>query len=170
MNTIKFKKLHPDAIIPTRANPTDAGLDIYALEDIIIPPTESVRSATFKKLLNNPDKPYVLERYRFIKIGQAKIPTGLAVEIPQGYYGKVASRSGLAFKSGIVAFDGTIDSSYRGEIGVLLYNTTDKPYQVRKGDRIAQLIILPCALLDPVEVFELSESDRGTNGFGSSGR
>lgn len=142
---IRFKKLHRDAIIPTRANPNDAGLDIYALEDVLIHPT--IRS-----------------------IGQARIPTGIAVEIPEGYYGKVSSRSGLAFKHGIFSFDGTIDSGYRGEIGVLLYNTTDQRYRIHKGDRIAQLLIIPCAVMDPVEVRELSDSHRGSNGFGSSGK
>lgn len=142
---VNFKKMHPDAIIPTRANPNDAGLDIYALEDVVIQPT--IRS-----------------------IGQARIRTGIAVEIPEGYYGKVSSRSGLAFKDGMFSFDGTIDSGYRGEIGVLLYNTTDHRYRVRKGDRIAQLLIIPCVVADPIEVYELSESHRGENGFGSSGK
>jgi dUTP pyrophosphatase len=165
MKQLRFKKLHPDVIIPTRANPIDAGLDLYALEDVVIPPTMTGLEG---RVMGNMERGFL--PYLPTEIGQAKIKTGLAVEIPQGYYGKISSRSGLAFKSGIVAFDGTIDAAYRGEIGVLLYNTTDKPYQIRKGDRIAQLIILPCALLDPIEADELSTADRGEKGFGSTGR
>lgn len=141
---IKFKKLHPDAIIPSRANPGDAGLDLYALEDVVLQPT--VRG-----------------------VSQARIPTGIAVEIPEGHYGKVSSRSGLAFNHGIFSFDGTIDSGYRGEIGVLLYNTTDRRFRIRKGDRVAQLLIIPCVIAEPIEVSQLSESMRGGKGFGSSG-
>ena len=141
---IKFKKLHPDAIIPSRANPGDAGLDLYALEDVVLQPT--VRG-----------------------VSQARIPTGIAVEIPEGHYGKVSSRSGLAFNHGIFSFDGTIDSGYRGEIGVLLYNTTDRRFRIRKGDRVAQLLIIPCVIAEPIEVSRLSESMRGGKGFGSSG-
>lgn len=153
MNQLKFKRLHTDAIIPTRANPLDAGVDIYALEDVVIPETKTRHWQGFKT-----------------SIGQARIHTGIAVEIPPGHYGKVSSRSGLAFKQGIFSFDGTIDSLYRGEVGVLLYNTTDKPYQVCKGDRVAQLIVVPCAILEPVEVADLSDTERGISGFGSSGR
>lgn len=153
MNQLKFKKLNPAAIIPTRANPLDAGLDVYALEDVVIPETKTRHWQGFKT-----------------SVGQARIPTGIAVEIPPGHYGKVSSRSGLAFKQGIFSFDGTVDSLYRGEVGVLLYNTTDKPYEVKKGDRIAQLIVVPCAILEPVEVDELSNTTRGESGFGSSGR
>lgn len=142
---LRFKKLHPDAIIPSRANPGDAGLDLYALEDVVLQPTTR-------------------------DIAQARVRTGIAVEIPEGHYGKVSSRSGLAFNHGIFSFDGTIDSGYRGEIGVLLYNTTDRRFRIRKGDRIAQLLIIPCIIADPVEVEELTESIRGANGFGSSGR
>jgi dUTP pyrophosphatase len=169
MNQLKFKKLHTDAIIPTRANPGDAGVDLYALEDVMIPASTVIVKPTTSY---DPDVDVMpsFSSESFAKIGQAKIPTGIAVEIPFGHYGKVSSRSGLAFKQGIFSFDGTVDSPYRGEIGVLLYNTTDKPYHVRKGDRIAQLIVVPCAILDPVEVEELSPAERGENGFGSSGR
>lgn len=155
---IRFKKLHPDAIIPTRANPGDAGLDLYAVEDVEIP--ASMLYTTISRT----------EVFDGVKIGQKRIPTGIAVEIPYGYYGKVSSRSGLAFKSGIFGFDGTVDAGYRSEIGVLLYNTTDRPYHVKKGDRVAQLLIIPCSILEPVEVDELSDSERSTAGFGSSGR
>src|SRR5690625_4674483 len=101
MNQLKFKKLHPDAIIPTRANPNDAGLDIYALEHVEIPESQVIDNQ-FGNV------------YYPVSIGQARISTGIAVEIPKGYYGKVSSRSGLAFKHGIFSFDGTIDAGYRG--------------------------------------------------------
>jgi dUTP pyrophosphatase len=179
MNQLKFKKLHHDAIIPTRANLTDAGLDIYALKDVLIPASEvnefrwrkasDIENVAIKGIHNGIQKELNLHHLP-VQIGQTRIPTGIAVEIPEGHYGKVSSRSGLAFKSGIFSFDGTVDSGYRSEIGVLLYNTTSKPYQVRKGDRIAQLIVVPCAIMDPLEVDELSPADRGENGFGSSGR
>lgn len=153
MNQLKFKRLHTDAIIPTRANPLDAGVDIYALEEVVIPETKTRHWQGFKT-----------------SVGQAIISTGLAVEIPPGYYGKFSSRSGLAFKEGIFSFDGTVDAGYRGEIKGLLYNTTDRPFLLRKGERFAQLLIIPCAILEPVEAEILSEATRGESGFGSSGR
>jgi dUTP pyrophosphatase len=167
---LKIKRLQPDAMLPTRANLTDAGLDLYALEDVEIPPTHRTKFINATKQFDECDIPVYTPEYHFVTIGQAKIPTGVAVEIPAGHYGKVSSRSGLAFKHGIFSFDGTIDSGYRGEIGVLLYNTTDKSYQVKKGDRIAQLLIIPCAMLEPVEADELTVADRGEKGFGASGR
>jgi len=170
MNRILFKKLHPDAIIPTRANNSDAGMDLYALADVEIPATKQTEFIRSRKEYDRWENVIHHDEQRFITIGQVKIPTGLAVEIPHGHYGKVSSRSGLAFKNGLFSFDGTIDAGYRGEIGILLYNTTDKPYLVEKGDKVAQLLIIPCSILKPVEVEELSVADRGANGFGSSGR
>lgn len=164
MNQIKFKRVHPDAILPTRANPMDAGLDLYALEDVEIPPTMTGIEGRLSRY-NNGLLPHLPT-----EIGQAKIRTGIAVEIPQGHYGKVSSRSGFAFNHGVFSFDGTVDASYRGEVGVLLYNTTDRAYHVHKGDRVAQLLIIPCAILKPVEANTLSETERGKDGFGSSGR
>jgi dUTP pyrophosphatase len=162
---LKFKQLSPDAILPTRANEGDAGVDIYALEDVTIPPTKITEIK-----VQTDDSGFVRGADYLAKIGQAKISTGIAVEIPYGFYGKVSSRSGLAFKSGIFSFDGTVDSGYRSEIGILLFNTTDKPYQVKKGDRIAQLLIIPCSILEPVFADELSDTERGDKGYGSSGK
>lgn len=152
MQTLKVKRLHEDAIVPTRNVKTDSGLDLYATEDIEI------------------DASKVSNNFIGVNIGRAKIATGIAVEIEPGYEGKIQGRSGLAFNKDVICFEGTIDSSYRGEIGVLLYNMTSRPYQIRKGDRVAQLVIKKCELPIPVEVSELSDSDRGTDGFGSSGR
>lgn len=152
MDVLKFKRLHDDAILPTRNEDGDAGLDIYALEDVEIPPCE------------------VNKNFVGVRIGRARIPTGIAVEIPMRYEGKVRSRSGLGFNEDIVCFGGTIDSPYRGELGVLLYNFTDRSYFVRKGDRVAQLIINKCELPKSEWSDELSIGSRGDNGFGSSGR
>lgn len=125
-----------------RANPTDAGMDLVASEDAILPP-----------------------------LSRATIPTGIAVEIPEGYYGRVAPRSGLAHNHGIDVLAGVVDSGYRGEVKVILYNTDkDHRFQVRRGDRIAQMIIERHYNFDPVEVEDLSATPRGEGGFGSSGR
>jgi dUTP pyrophosphatase len=152
MRVLKFKRLHDDAILPTRNDKDDAGLDIYALEDIEIPPSEV-------------DKNIV-----GVRIGSARVPTGIAVEIPTGYGGKIRSRSGLAFNDDVICFEGTIDSPYRGELGVLLYNLTGRPYFVRKGDRVAQLVVNKCELPEPEWADELSFGARGAGGFGHSGR
>jgi dUTP pyrophosphatase len=94
------------------------------------------------------------------------------VEIPGGYEGQVRPRSGLALKHGVTMVNtpGTIDSDYRGEIGVIMINLGDSPFEVNPGDRIAQLVISPVVRLAWEEVEELSDTDRGEGGFGSSGR
>lgn len=152
MDIIKFKKLNDDAILPKRNKEDDAALDIYALEDVEIPPSEVDRN------------------FVGIRVGRAKVPTGICVEIPKGRYGKVVGRSGLAFNDSIVCFEGTIDASYRGELNVLLLNYTPHTYFIAKGDRVAQLIIQKCDLPKPVFVNELGFGSRGDDGLGSSGR
>lgn len=152
MYDLPFKKLHPDAKLPKRNNAEDAGLDIYAVEDVEIPPSEIDRNMIG------------------VKIGRARIPTGIAVEIPSGRYGKIVGRSGMAFNDDIICFEGTIDSPYRGELGVLLFNLTGRPYFVRKGDRVAQLVIKQYDSTTPVWKDELSITNRGEDGFGESGR
>lgn len=125
-----------------RANPSDAGIDIRAAEDANIPP-----------------------------LGRATVSTGLCLEIPEGHYGRVAPRSGLAHKHGIDVLAGVVDSSYRGEIKVVLHNTDkEESFRVSRGDRIAQLIIERHYNLEFVEVDDLTTTDRGSGGFGSSGR
>lgn len=99
----------------------------------------------------------------------ARVPTGIAVEIPLGHAGLVRGRSGLAFGSGVFAFEGTIDADYRGEISVLLANRSDKDAIIRFGDRIAQLVVVPVARLHVMEVAGLGETSRGAGGFGSTG-
>jgi dUTP pyrophosphatase len=101
-----------------------------------------------------------------------KIPTGIAVEIPEGYFGAIFARSGLAAKCGLRPANcvGVIDSDYRGELIVALHNDTDENRMIENGERIAQLVILPCQTAEYVEASELSETERGDGGFGSSGR
>ena len=137
-------KLHEDATLPTRAHEGDAGLDLYACEAAHIGPGE-----------------------------RWSVGTGVAVEIPEGHAGLVLPRSGLAKKHGIALVNapGLIDSGYRGELRVLLLNTDPAEiFKVEPGDRIAQLVIAPIALAEPVETEALAESVRGDGGFGSSGR
>jgi dUTP pyrophosphatase len=124
-----------------RTNPTDAGMDICAAESYIIDPLE-----------------------------RATVSTGVAIEIPEGYYARVAPRSGLASKHGIDVLAGVVDSGYRGEIRVVLHNTDkDSHFHVLAGDRIAQIIIEKHYNFEIEEVESLSDSDRGSSGFGSSG-
>jgi dUTP pyrophosphatase len=137
------RKLRPDAVVPRRAYPGDAGLDLSACERIELAPGE-----------------------------RALVPTGLAVAIPDGYAGFVQPRSGLAARHGIsiVNTPGLVDSGYRGELKVALLNTDNREsFVVEPGMRIAQLVVLPVPGVDPVEVGELPESERGPDGFGSSG-
>lgn len=136
-----FKKLDESAILPTRGKPGDAGLDLYSIEHVNLLPGEML-----------------------------PVRTGLAVQLPEGHYGAVKGRSGLAFKDAITAFDGTVDENYRGEIRALLINISDRVYDIYPGDRIAQLIVVPYKTLKPAFTDELSNTERGMDGFGSSGR
>ncbi|MBS1843722.1 MAG: dUTP diphosphatase [Actinobacteria bacterium] len=141
---LKVTKLHISAVIPTRGHPGDAGLDLYSIEDAHMGPGE-----------------------------RWSIGTGIAIEVPEGHAGLVLPRSGLAREHGIglVNSPGLIDAGYRGEIRVLLLNTDPaETVRIEAGARIAQLIITPIALTEPVEVAELSDSARGDGGFGSTGR
>jgi dUTP pyrophosphatase len=140
---LRFKKLRDDAIIPTQAHAGDAGSDLYAVEGAVLAPG-----------------------------GRAKVPTGVAVAIPEGHAGLVLPRSGLAHKHGITLTNtpGLIDSGYRGELQVLMLNTDrEATYEVKPGDRIAQLMIVAFAAPEWSEVEEFDETTRGDGGFGSSG-
>lgn len=141
--TLKFKKLSPDAIIPAYAHPSDAGMDVRSMEDLVIPPGK-----------------------------RALVHTGLVMALPPMYEAQVRPRSGLALKHGITVLNtpGTIDAGYRGEVGVILANFGDGDFAVRKGDKIAQLVIAPVVQPDEiVEIEEIDETDRGAGGFGSTG-
>lgn len=139
---VKVKKLHPLARLPKRANNTDAGADLFSVDDVIIQP-----------------------------LSRSLIHTGISLEIPpQSIYGRIAPRSGLALKNGIDVLAGVVDSGYRGEICVVLFNTDkDNAYEVKSGDRIAQIIFEQYLGLSFTEADDLTDSNRSVNGFGSSG-
>jgi len=139
---INFKKLTDNAQMPTYARAWDAGADLFSTEDFKLPAHSC-----------------------------GLVPTGIAIEIPEGFVGLIHPRSGLATK-GITVMNapGTIDAGYRGEIKVILVNHTDKDYDVAKGDKIAQLVIQECIEAHFIEVEQLSDSNRNTGGFGSSGQ
>ncbi len=140
---MRFQRLNPKAIAPTRAHPGDAGLDLCALNAVEIAPGQRV-----------------------------KVATGIAIELPAGHAGLIVPRSGLAAKHGlsIVNAPGVIDEGYRGELQVLLLNTDQEaPISIAAGERIAQLVVVAVSTPQLVEVDELEESGRGEQGFGSSG-
>ena len=101
--------------------------------------------------------------------GRIKVSTSIALQLPRGTFGRIASRSGLAFNKGVVAFHGTIDEDFRGEIKILLFNFGREKYEIRKGDRICQLIVQKYEIPNVVGVESLESSERGVKGFGSSG-
>lgn len=140
MIKVKIIKISEDAIIPKYATSQDAGCDIYSIENVLI------KSKEFKS-----------------------IKTGIKIEIPNGYYGRIAPKSGLALKNGIDTLAGVVDSGYRGEINVVLINNSDNDFKIEKGSKIAQIIFEKIDQAIFEEVKELNESDRGGNGFGSTG-
>ena len=147
--------LDKGAYMPTRAHETDAGLDLYTPVDVCVPKGETF--ATLSLLKSD------------VRNGYATIDTGVHVEIPKGYVGFIKSKSGLMVKRGLTA-DGTIDSGYTGSIVVKLFNHTHKDYYFNAGDKIAQLVLLPIITPDLELVDSLEDTERGSNGFGSSGR
>lgn len=142
---IKIKKLNENAIIPTRGSKYAAGVDLYACID----------------------KPIEIQPHETVKIG-----TGLAMELPDGYFGAIFARSGLATKQGLRPANcvGCCDSDYRGDYIVPLHNDTDFPQIVTPGERIAQLVIMPYLPVEFVEVDELTDTERGSGGFGHTGK
>lgn len=139
-SSIKVKKLHEQAHLPLRGSAHAIGADLRCVEAFSLKPLE-------RKL----------------------VPTGLAVEIPVGFYGRVAPRSGLAVKQGIDTLAGVIDSDYRGEVRVLLINFNDEAVNFEAGERIAQLIIEKAEALDYEWAEDLTDTSRGAGGFGSTG-
>jgi dUTP pyrophosphatase len=141
---LAVRRLRPDARCPERAHPGDAGLDLFAVGEIELPPG-----------------------------GRDAVPTGLAIAIPHGHAGLVVPRSGLARRHGVTVANapGLIDAGYRGELMVLLVNLGQETHRIAPGDRVAQLVIVPVVTMDATLVDELPESDgRGAGGFGSTGR
>ena len=139
--TLKFRKINENAKLPTKNNESDTGFDVYCVEDKIIPGRSS-----------------------------AVVDVGLEFAfITPGFWVKVEGRSGLGFKHGISPHPGIIDSGYRGNAGIKLYNNTDNDYEVKSGDRIAQFVVYKNYNV-MVEEGDTVESDRGDSGFGSSGK
>lgn len=138
---IGFKRLTDTARIPSKAHETDSGYDICSDEIAVLCPNT------------------------YYKVG-----TGIAAEIPPGYELQVRPRSGMSSRLGVVAAFGTVDQGYRGEIGVVLFNHGDRDVVVEVGDRVAQLVLCPVVESFAMEVEELSSTDRGTDGFGSTGK
>lgn len=138
---VGLQLLDKDAIVPTKANRTDAGFDLYSIQQISIPAKH-----------------------------RTTIKTGVSFEMPSGIAGLIWPRSGLSVKQGIDVLAGVIDSGYRGEIIVCLYNTSDEVVEIKHGDRIAQIIFqeVPTVSLQLRE--SLGSSQRGSNGFGSTGK
>jgi dUTP pyrophosphatase len=142
MTELPIQRLRDGAVVPTQAYRGDAGLDLAACERVELGPGE-----------------------------RAVVGTGLAVAIPEGFAGFVQPRSGLAAKHGITIVNtpGLVDSGYRGELRIVLHNTDlETPFLVEPGMRIAQLVVVPVAEIEPTEVDELPASERGVRGFGSS--
>lgn len=145
MSIIRVKKLHPNAILPTYGSAEAAGADLYACLD---EPMTVAPGAT------------------------AWVPVGFAMEVPKGCAGLVYARSGLACKKGLAPANkvGVIDSDYRGPVTVVLYNHGDQPQIISHGDRIAQMVITPVLTPEYVDTDDLTDTDRGVGGFGSTGK
>lgn len=144
---LEFLKTHPDAVLPIRKHDNlasgDTGYDISSVESVVIP----ARST-------------------------ALVPTGLTLAgLPAGIWIRIESRSGLAFKHNVHAFNGIIDNNYRGDLGIKLINHSDTDYQVKAGDRVAQLVLYPLVVIVRSTFSDfITETDRGASGFGSTGR
>ena len=139
-NSLKFQKLDDDAKLPTRGSAKSAGLDLYSIEEVTLAPGE-----------------------------RAAVKTGLVVAIPEGFYGRIGPRSGLAVKHGIDTLAGIVDADYRGEILCAIINLGQETVTLKKGERIAQLIIESIITPEPVWAESLDETKRGAGGFGSTG-
>ena len=139
---LKFKRIHPDAVLPEYAHPSDAGMDVKSIDDLVIAPGK-----------------------------RALVHTGLVMALPPMYEAQVRPRSGLALKKGVTVLNtpGTIDSGYRGDVGVILINLGEEDFEIKKGDKIAQIVIAPVTVAEIVETDVIDDTDRGEGGFGSTG-
>ena len=140
MEFLHFKKLDPRAVLPTRGSALSAGLDLYSIKALNLAPGQ-----------------------------RAIVRTGLAVAIPEGFYGRLAPRSGLATRNGLDVLAGVIDADYRGEIGCLVYNAGSEPIELPEHSKICQLIVEQIITPQAVWVDDLTETERGDGGFGSTG-
>ena len=146
MEVLKIKKVRDNAVVPSRATPGSAGMDLYACIDsaVTVQPHECV-----------------------------KIPTGIAIALPSPLYGAfIFARSGLSINYGLAPANcvGVVDSDYRGEVIVGLVNQFNEPYTIEPGDRVAQMVIMPVSLMETQECDTLDETQRGAGGFGSTGK
>ncbi len=137
---MKVKKLHPDALLPRRAHPTDSGADLFALQRTVLAP----RAIT-------------------------QVHTGIAIELPEGTSGIIWGKSSVESKA-VKAMAGLVDSPYRGELIVCMYNLNDTEFVFEKGQKVAQLVVMPTLYPDFEEATELSDTARGNGGFGSTGK
>uniref|UniRef100_A0A7S3PX71 Deoxyuridine 5'-triphosphate nucleotidohydrolase n=1 Tax=Chaetoceros debilis TaxID=122233 RepID=A0A7S3PX71_9STRA len=137
---LQVKCLSENAVVPSRGSPLSAGYDLSSAEQTVIKAG-----------------------------GKGIVKTDLSIACPEGTYGRIAPRSGLAVKKFIDVGAGVVDADYRGAVGVVLFNFGDKDFVVKKGDRVAQLVLEKISMVDAVEVEELSDTKRGTGGFGSTG-
>lgn len=140
--SLGIKKLTNDAIMPTRGSDGAVGYDLYSTEDTVVP----------------------------CQAGRALVGTGISVVLPPGVYGRVASRSGLAVKHCINVGAGVIDPDYTGEIKVVLFNHGENDFEIKRGDRIAQLVLERCETPPVKEIEIIEETERGSGGFGSTGQ
>ena len=140
--TVKFRRIDPEAVLPSYAHPGDAGMDVRSVESLVIEPG-----------------------------GRKLVRTGLVMVLPPGYEAQVRPRSGLALKNGVTVLNapGTIDEGYRGEVGVILANFGAEAFRVEKGAKIAQIVVAPCIQATVEETAEVDETARGAGGFGSTG-
>lgn len=141
-SALQVKKLHPNAKLPTKGSEFAAGYDMYACLD----------------------EPIVIKAR-----SRSVVPLQIAVTIPEGFYGRIAPRSGLAVKAGLDVGAGVVDRDYTGPVGAVMFNHSDSDFTVSHGDRICQMIITPYATVEVEEVDQLDNTTRGSGGFGSTG-
>ncbi len=141
MVILKIRKMQEDAKLPAYAHRGDSGMDLFSVADVTIKPKH-----------------------------RTSVPTGIEIEIPKGYVGLVWDKSGIALKNGVKTMAGVIDSSYRGELKVVIINLGSKKFFISKGTKIAQMLIQPVKTVKIKEAKSLNKSKRGRNGFGSTGR
>lgn len=138
-NTLKYKKLTKTAIAPEKAHASDAGFDLFS---------------DMKITINGP--------------GLQVVSTGISLEIPEGYFGKIFDRSGISVKTDLIVKAGVIDADYRGEVKIVLANMGHAPNKLPKGTKIAQLVLLPVPVMELEEISDMTETERGDGGFGST--
>ena len=137
---VKVKRLKEGVVLPRYAHVGDAGMDLFSCEGCVV------------------------------KVGERRlVSSGIAMELPEGYFASIRGKSGLAYKKGICILGGVVEFGYRGEYGVIILNTSSEDFEVKAGDKIAQVVIAPVATAEVEEVEELNESVRGESGFGSTG-